>query len=694
MPYVEKSITLKMNNMQNRPDIWIWTEPLAFDNEAEDCGVAAYFDAMGFLPEGISLLLTSMDFVLQHENWTTEHVFPEDVCSRLGHHGNGVRNRQKWTNFQLKKLIGLIRERGVKVVFSQFPYNLRDKFHREFVSDHPECVTYGSFCMLSRFADGTLAEDYYVKKLCDVVDYYGFDGWHGPDGLGPFFHGIMCHDFGDAFARQFRDAVGKDKFPPEFDHDLAAPNDYAPQRMEWIWNNLRDEWIDFVTKRSLDAWRKINAAMHERGRITVINSPDTKGVFAGWYFSGFDYREIARMGVDIMVAETTITGFTLLKGQRDYLTELSAMMQEMTASMPGVKICMMPSIKDAVESYDSMIHMHGMFERDVHYLASRCIYRNGRLERTAKGFCVCLGDYLRRQDWQELDELLKNAWAFKPASSGELVWIHDPSMYETMRAQFRRTGVEESYFQIAKLEEIAGIDISSIATPDNLPSIDRPLIVPNFHLLSADVQRKILEKKQLTVIMGDLDNCSIPADAHVFRLPLIVGYTLSCAILNSGLPAEISNDDSAYSAEPFVSYRPSWNSYGDRPLHVEVPDSFWKRCGDAIRTALGPLPLEHSEKAPRVSFSGGGDAAKYLGLFRQWDENGDERIGVYSRIPRYATPTYQVGRDDVSITIRTEFPRGELCSREGWLLCDEPFGKPVHVPPCGILVADIAAARS
>ena len=34
--------------MQNRPDIWIWTEPLAFDNEAEDCGVAAYFDAMGF----------------------------------------------------------------------------------------------------------------------------------------------------------------------------------------------------------------------------------------------------------------------------------------------------------------------------------------------------------------------------------------------------------------------------------------------------------------------------------------------------------------------------------------------------------------------------------------------------------------------------------------------------------------------
>ena len=337
--------------------------------------------------------------------------------------------------------------------------------------------------------------------------------------------------------------------------------------------------------------------------------------------------------------------------------------------------------------------MHGMFERDVHYLASRCIYRNGNLERTAKGFCVCLGDYLRRQDWQELDDLLTNAWAFKPAHTGELVWIHDPSMYEAMRMQFRQTGVEESYFQIAKLEELAGLDISSIATPDNLSSIDRPLIIPNFHLLSDDVKRKILEKKQLTVIMGDLDDCVIPMGARVFRLPLLPNYALSCAILNGNEPPTILNDESAYSTEPFVSFKPSWNSYGDRPPHTEVPDTFWKQCGDAIREALGPLPLGHSENAPKVSFSGGGDQSKYLGLFRQWSSDGGERIGIYSRIPRYVTPTYQIGHDDVSITIRTEFPRGELCSRDGWLLCDEPYGKPVHIPPCGILVADITASR-
>ena len=681
--------------MEKRPDIWIWTEPLAFDNEAEDFGVGEYYDKMGFVPEGISLMLTGMDFVLQHENWTEEHVFPEDICSRLGHSGNGVRKRQKWTNFQLKKLIGLIRARGTKVVFSQFPYYLYDKFHREFATDNPGCLTYGYVNLLGRLDDGMMVEDYFVKKLCEVVDYFGFDGWHGPDGLGPFFHGYMSHDFSNRFIAQFREAVGDDKIPDEFKNLPEGPDGVALQqekavvRMKWIWENLRDEWIDFVTKRSLECWRKINDAMHATGRVTVINSPDTNGVFGGWYFEGLDYREIAKMGVDVMIAETTITGFSLIKGERDYLTELSAMMQEMTVSMPGVKICMMPSIKDAVESYDSMIHMHGMFERDVHYLASRCIYRNGRLERTAPGFCVCLGDYLRRQDWQELDDLLKNAWAFDAVRTGELVWIHDPSMYEAMRAEFRQLGTEESYFEIGKLEEIAGLDISSIATPDQLPFIDQPLVVPNFHLLSAEVKKAILAKKQMVVIIGNLADGDIPAGARVFKMPLRAGYTLTCAIVNSSLAAETTSDNSAFTTEPFVSYAARWSSYSDRPLHTAVPDSFWKLCGGAVREALGPVPLETAGGASKADYYIRENRSKWLGCFREWAADGGERVGIYSRLNKYALPNYKVGRDDATITIRSEFPRGELCSKDGWMVCDEPFSKPVHVPPYGILVADI-----
>ena len=93
-----------------------------------------------------------------------------------------------------------------------------------------------------------------------------------------------------------------------------------------------------------------------------------------------------------------------------------------------------------------------------------------------------------------------------------------------------------------------------------------------------------------------------------------------------------------------------------------------------------------------IEFKSGGATLRLAdanGAVESLVADGAERVGIYSRIPRYATPNYKVGRDDATITIRTEFPRGELCSKDGWMLCDEPFSKPVHVPPCGILVADI-----
>ena len=45
---------------------WIWTELLAFDCEAPDCGAAAYLERIGSVPTGISFLLSSPDFVLDH----------------------------------------------------------------------------------------------------------------------------------------------------------------------------------------------------------------------------------------------------------------------------------------------------------------------------------------------------------------------------------------------------------------------------------------------------------------------------------------------------------------------------------------------------------------------------------------------------------------------------------------------------
>ena len=203
-------------------DTWIWTELLAFDNAAPDLGVAEYFAAMKTRPEGITLLVTSVDFVMQHENWTAPHPFPADICARLGHAGNGVRARQEWDSEQLRRLVALLHRQGCKVVFSFFCYYLQNRFHHEWATDHPECLTGwddGAVNLVSRLHDGTLFEDLFVQKLMEVQEYYGFDGWHGPDGCGPGAT-IFNSYFGNAFIALFRDSVGAERLPAEYRRDI------------------------------------------------------------------------------------------------------------------------------------------------------------------------------------------------------------------------------------------------------------------------------------------------------------------------------------------------------------------------------------------------------------------------------------------------------------------------------------------
>lgn len=672
----------------NKLDIWIWTELLAFDNASPDFGVSEYFSKMNFMPKGITFLLSSPDFILQHENWTETHILPEDICSRRGHHGNGVRKRQEWTSQQFKQLVALLQARGCKVVFNVFGAHLEDKFHREWLTDHPECRTgwkYGALNPLSRLNDGTPFEEFFTKKLMEVEDYYGFDGWHGPDNNGPSWT-ICYYDDSNEFAALFREEIGVERFPKEYQQDVATEEE-AQVRGRWIWENLRDEWIDFNNKRWMALWKSAVDALHAAGKIAIINSPNTKCNFGSLYYLGFDYRDIAKIGVDIMVVETTSIGFTLLRAARDYMTEFGAVMQEMAATMPGVQMCMMPSIKDAVESYDSLTHAAAMFERDFHYLASRHIIRGGKLHRTAESFLVCLGDYITAAEWETLSKLFDTSCSFDATKAGELVWIHTPDCYEPLRKEYRRLGTQESCYQISKLEELGNIDIATIATPEELPNITQPIIVPNFHLLKPDVKAAVLSKKQLTVLLGNLTEADYPQGACVIKVPLRQGYTHTCAILNSNLPAGVKSLDRYYDAAPFDSSPKAWNSYSELPPATMPPDEFWKQCAAALRDALGPIPLENGIKRTGLYMSStayGNDVA----IYREWNKEGTERVGIYSRKSIYCVPLYHVD-EGTKVTTWTAFPRGDLCVKDGILTTDEPFGKPTSIPPNGIIVVEL-----
>ena len=145
---------------------------------------------------------------------------------------------------------------------------------------------------------------------------------------------------------------------------------------------------------------------------------------------------------------------------------------------------------------------------------------------------VCLGDTITAAEWQWLNGLNEAACSFQAARVGELVWLHDPEVYEALRSEYRQKGTPEECYQIARLEELGGLDIAAVAVPQELDSLERPLIVPNFHLLNADLKRRVLAKKQLVVLLGDLrPETDCPADGTVVQIPLETGWTLSCAIL-------------------------------------------------------------------------------------------------------------------------------------------------------------------
>ena len=669
-------------------EIWIWTELLAFDNESPDLGVGEYFGRLKERPAGFTFLVSSIDFVLQHENWREPHPFPADICSRTGHEGNGVRNRQNWNSAQLKRLVELLHAQGCKVLFSFFCGYLKNAFHQEWASEHPEALSgwnAGSVNLIARLKDGTLLEDFFVGKLMEVEEYYGFDGWHGPDNCGPGWT-IFKNYHGNAFAAQFREWVGEERFPAEYRADLKEEKQ-GQERLAWIWENLREEWIDFFVTRWETFWKKVVEVLHRTGRIAVINSPDTKSIFGCLYYLGFDYRRIARLGVDMIIMETASISFSLGRGKRDYMTEFAAVMQEMAVSMPGVKVCMMPCIKDAVESYDALEHFRPMYERDYHFYASRHIQEGGRLRRTSQAFLVCLGDYITSPEWEWLEQLFEASSSFHATKAGELVWLHDAGSYEPLRAEYRSKGTPEACYQIARLEEVGCLDISTIASIEELPHLESPLVVPNFHLLDAKTRQSVLSKRQLLVLLGDLrPNVDYPAEAVAVRLSASTGLTFTCAILNSGLPAEelfLQPEENT----PFTTAPSVWHCYADLPPAIEVPAAFWLACGERIGKALGESPLEKGGKTLGIYGSKAPDGNE-VSYFRQWDENGLQRIGIYSRVFSYRVPKYHLP-EGVAVTPRTSFPRSNLRVKKGLVVSSDFFGKPLNIPPCGIAVIDV-----
>lgn len=569
--------------MNDNFEHWVWTELLAFDRDKPDQGAKEYIDTLGFVPQGVCLLLTTLDFAMAHRGMDREFVLPPDHCSRNGHPANEQRTRQEWTNYDLRNLISELKKYGCEVYYSSFSTTMLDKFHKEWVSDHPEVRgVYSWFdgdpegrgndiCLIKNLADGTPVADVFSSRLVRCCLDYGFDGFHGADGCGPAWASATETDMSDSVLAEF---IQEQWDVPGF---VSGPYDGNLQtyirRSEWIWANRRTEWIDFLCRQWAKAWQKITSALHGAGLKAVINSANTRGAFDAMYETGINYRMMAETGIDAMVVETVALGLELGGGDVHPHDDYPAVLREIRTFAPQFKLIFLHGIKDVVENWDNLRHAPCAYERELCRLANSYFFNGRTLERAASGLLGCLADGIKDSEWEFIRSLWRTHISAVPLAAGEVTTLHWPGQILDGIADYSSDGMLSAHDQIRKLME-HGVGIEAASPLEFAGRIPGVKLLASAHLLAPEVLQQLADSGETVILMGRAGKLK----KYFSRGEVISDSRIALVALNTGIAGVLIPVRRGGKWQPggvkvrFCDYRP----------RMPVTEEFWDKAAAMI----------------------------------------------------------------------------------------------------------------
>lgn len=493
----------------------LWTELLAFENTDPDRGAARYLDSIPVKPDSIFLFICAADFPFSHRGMDTEYELSPAVCSRDAHPRNEQRERQKWTNRQLRDLIGNLKRRGVPTYLSMFTGYYRGAFGPEWLCGHPELTekiheNAYRFNPVAALNDGTPAEKIFAPKLAEVCRDYGFAGFHGADrfnSTGLLYRKVMS----DNMTRQFLQRTGL-RAPDDVTCSCDGDPEKQRRRMSWLWGEHRREVTRFVRDRWIEFWREVAAQVHACGGKCFMNSAYTRSSQAAAAWLGIDYREVVQAGVDALVCETVPLSMTNQASRRTweefpdphrhFHTWCLAGMQEIRAYLPDTKILFLNGCKDVAEDWDNIRQSPAGYERELFALASLCHYRKGRLHRAADGLTACLADGFTTSDWEFITGRWQDAIRSEElARAGEMVFVWDDRMVSDGTEDYFSDHFPTAFDTLYKFK-YHGFAIQSTARTDDLAGVCEPLLVPAAHLLGRDVVSDLIRRPEPVVLVG------------------------------------------------------------------------------------------------------------------------------------------------------------------------------------------------
>ena len=599
----------------------IWMQLLGFEKNDPDKGAARYIDHIGFTPDSICGLIFHPDFLHYHKGMEEEYTLLQANCAYYGIPRNKERARQEWTNYDLRQLVAELKKKGVGFYAGIMGVYLNDIFHREWLSGNPEVRymkrdgTQGSMMCLKRMKDGTYYEDFFIQKAVQALVDYDFAGIHMSDALAPTTM-LYKGDYSTDMLEQFLEHTGIT--PPAQVAATIGDNSAASctVRWEYLWNELREEWIRFMGWRWERFYQKLCTAVHAVGKEVWTLGMYCTDPFETRYIYGLELHKAFAAGLDCVTANILPTGVAMTVKDGPYFFHRYHMIEPLLrAQIKDGRILNMLGVQDASEEWSVLEHQPVKLERDIYTITSYCYTDETGCRSATDGMYICLGDGIAKEHWNFLKGRIDTGFDTDPA------FVHSPSVLWSDTAnenmlhaylQTRRPSVHKQAYEIFR----NGTPIGGSVRFENLSNFRGTLFVPNFDLLS-DEEKAWLASSSLVWVGTVPENFDLAAWGirPAFEcVDLHSDYPLRAFLCGTAVPTETAGKILALCAEDDGIL-----SCGDEPerlihpLENEAPfrklnTGFLRSCGLLLQTAMyESFPVECDMPMMAVRLKNGKD---------------------------------------------------------------------------------------
>ncbi len=475
--------------------IHIWMQMLGFNRDDADRGAARFIENAGFTPDSVCALLFHSDFVHLHRGMEQEYGLLQNNCAYYGIPRNKERDRQPWTNYDLRTLVAALKEKGVDFYAGIMGVYTDNIYHREWLTDHPEIRVSGRdeeshLMCLKRFKDGTYYEDWFAEKLVQTLTDYGCAGAYFSDYFCPssrLFKGDYSTDMVEQFLEHTGIVLSENVNAAMGDDSREALN----FRADFIWENHREAWIRFYEWRWAKFFRRVCGAAHAAGKKIWVLGMYCTDPMETRYIYGINCKMLMDAGVDCVTANIVPTGLMMeIPESPYYFNRIHLDLPFLRAQVDGRPVVNFLGTQDASEEWSILDHQPNMLERDAYTENGWRIMRSGLCLPATDGTMICLGDGIDRHGWDFIKSTIDTAASADVQFSWSPMVLWSEEAEERMLDQFIRTRRPSAHRQ-SYLVSDNGIRLSGCVRADRLEGFRGTLFVPNFDMLTAAEQQQL-----------------------------------------------------------------------------------------------------------------------------------------------------------------------------------------------------------